>query len=123
MACRAPRAKWCSPDVRRGDGQGAKLRGVGDSAVDDRLDLRQGPFEAGAREAVEERGEVRRFPRLEAAGEEGAVRRLEAGPHRPIRRLRLKVHRTGTSRAMQLSDRLARSVQWGDRRLGLVGSR
>ena len=60
--------------------------------MDDCFDLRKRPPEAGAREAVKERGEIRRFPGLEAAGQQGAVGRLEARRHWPIHRIVLEIH-------------------------------
>ena len=79
--------------VRSAPGRRAAPRRSSEPAMDDRLDLRQGPPEAGAGEAVQERREIRRFPGLEAAGQQGAVGRLEACRHRPIHRLGLEIHR------------------------------
>ena len=75
------------------DGGGANLGCVADPPLDDRLDLGERPLEPGAREAVEEGGEIRRFPGLEATCQEGPVRRLQAGRDRPIRGLVLGFHR------------------------------
>jgi hypothetical protein len=58
---------------------------VGNSALDDRFDLRQRPPEAIARQPVEEGSQVGRFSGLEAASQEGAVRCLQARRDRPVR--------------------------------------
>src|SRR5262245_36898143 len=79
--------------LERGGRGGSELGGVPQAALDDGLDLGEGPVEAIAREAVEEGGEICRFAGLEAAGEQGAVGRLQAGLDRPIHRLRLEIHR------------------------------
>src|SRR6185369_13195717 len=74
-------------------GSSSLVRGVGDAEPDDRLDLGQGPVEAGARQAVQERGEVRRFAGLEAASKQGAIGRLQAGLDAPIPWFCVVVHR------------------------------
>jgi hypothetical protein len=61
--------------------------------LDDRLDLGEAPPEAGTREAVQEGGEIRRFPGLEAASQEGAICRLQARCYRSIGRFGLELHR------------------------------
>jgi hypothetical protein len=58
---------------------------VGDAALDDGFDLRQRPPEAGAGQAMQEGSEVRRLSGFEAAGQEGAVRCLQACRDRPVR--------------------------------------
>ena len=62
----------------------AEVGSVFEPATDDGLDLGQGPMEAGARQAVQERGQVRRFGGFEAASEQRTVGRLEADLDRSI---------------------------------------
>ena len=75
-------------------------------------------MEAGAREAVQERGEIRRFPGLEAARQEGAVRRLEACRDRPVSSIRPGVPST-PAHAVQTERPAGAAGRFGE---GMVGS-
>ena len=81
--------RWCAPWRRRAGRRRAEIRRWMIASISARR-----PLEAGAREAVQERGEIRRFPGLEAASEQGAVGRLQACPDRPVRRLALALPST-----------------------------